>query len=358
VGAEEREGGGVKVVAAGVGAALVLFLGCFGLAPTILTSVPFATDEQRALYDEVVKERYLDIPGSVLLAVDTVRYHQDFSQVDRAAVQQTADLFAACADFQPILRRVTGRGERIPIRVPRSGEVFYGMPIRPPGAAVRFVDGQGQVYETGSSVTPGDYWLEVEAPSETAHWEIRLHLDLVGCGQQEISDVLDRLGLQGDDRAMVYHLIAMHLPEQENYGHITPGPFLWPVSDVWPITSYFGERLDPVTGEWRLHTGVDIGAPQDTPAQAATAGVVIYAARDGNYGNVVRIAHGDGVTTAYGHLRTTLVSVGQHVTKGQSIGLVGSTGKSTGPHLHFEWIEEGSFLDPLTVYQWTPEQTR
>jgi hypothetical protein len=357
MGAEEREGGGVKAASAAVGAILVLFLGCFGLAPTVLTSVPFAADDQRTLYDEVVREHYLDIPGSVLLAVDTVRYHQDFSRVDRAAVQQTADLFAACADFQPILRRATGRGERIPIHVPRSGEVVYGMPIRPPGATVRFVDGQGQVYETGAAVTPGDYWLEVEAPDENSHWEARLHLDLVGCGQQEISDVLDRLDLQGDDRAMVYHLIAMYLPEQENYGRIAPGPFLWPVRDVWPITSYFGERLDPVTGEWRVHTGVDIGAPLDTPVQAATDGVVIYAARDGNYGNVVRIAHGDGVTTVYAHLRTIQVTEGQHVTKGESVGLVGSTGKSTGPHLHFEWIVNGSFVDPLTVYQWTPEQT-
>ena|GEM_PF-2423433 len=345
----------MKAVVAAAGALCLLILGIFGVGNTVLTSVPFADDEQRAMYDDVVREYRLTIPGSVLLAVDTVRFHQDFAWVGLETVRQTAELFSACGAFDPLIVEGRGKGRRVAFRVPRSGEVEFG--AYPEGVTAELTDAEGRSYANHSTLAAGDYWIEVTAPSESTRYESRVYLDLVPCGQQEISDVLDRLGLVGDDRAMVYHLIAMYLPKEENYGHIMPGPFVWPVADTWPITSPFGERLDPVTGEWRVHTGVDIGVPEGKAVHVATDGVVVLAGWDGNYGNAVRVAHGDGVTTVYGHLKTVLVTVGQHVGKGDSVGLVGSTGKSTGPHLHFEWRVNGEPIDPLTVYHWTPEET-
>lgn len=96
-----------------------------------------------------------------------------------------------------------------------------------------------------------------------------------------------------------------------------------------------------------LHPGIDIGAAMGTPIRAAAAGTVIVAAYSGGYGNLVVIDHGNGLATAYAHQSQIAVSVGQQVAQGQLIGYVGSTGFSTGPHLHFEVRVNGSPVDPM-----------
>jgi len=118
----------------------------------------------------------------------------------------------------------------------------------------------------------------------------------------------------------------------------------WPAAG--PVTSNFGWRLHPIYGAWRFHAGVDIGADYDTPIYAAGDGVIISADWLGGYGNAVMIDHGGGVVTLYGHCASLAVSYGQHVTKGQLIAYVGSTGNSTGPHLHFEVRQDGVSVDP------------
>ena len=113
------------------------------------------------------------------------------------------------------------------------------------------------------------------------------------------------------------------------------------------ITSSFGMRVHPVTGVYKLHTGIDIPATTGTPIRAAESGQVITASYQGAYGNCVIIDHGNGYSTLYGHQSSIAVSVGDTVTRGQTIGYVGSTGYSTGPHLHFEIRVNGSPQDPL-----------
>ncbi|BAP89483.1 putative peptidase [Burkholderiales bacterium GJ-E10] len=102
------------------------------------------------------------------------------------------------------------------------------------------------------------------------------------------------------------------------------------------IGSGYGERLDPFTGRWSLHPGIDFDAPKGTPILAAAGGVVVRAQRTPDYGNMVEIDHGNGLSTLYGHASRLDVKVGDIVRKGQEIAEVGSTGRSTGPHLHFE----------------------
>lgn len=129
----------------------------------------------------------------------------------------------------------------------------------------------------------------------------------------------------------------------------TGGDMLWPVAiSGTVITSEFGIREHPIQGVVKQHTGLDIGgAPLGTPVIAAADGVVSYSGWLGGYGNCVMINHGDGVVTLYGHGNKVLTSVGANVKAGDVIMEVGSTGNSTGPHLHFEVRENGTCVNPL-----------
>jgi murein DD-endopeptidase MepM/ murein hydrolase activator NlpD len=113
------------------------------------------------------------------------------------------------------------------------------------------------------------------------------------------------------------------------------------------ITSGFGYRIHPIFHLRRLHTGVDFDCNLGDPIRAAAPGTVIEAGWRGGYGKCVIIDHGGGIATLYAHQSTILVSIGQEVARGQVIGKVGSTGYSTGPHLHFEVRVNGSPVDPM-----------
>jgi len=123
-----------------------------------------------------------------------------------------------------------------------------------------------------------------------------------------------------------------------------PSSFGWPVSG--PITSPFGMRSDPFGRGFTMHTGLDIGAPMGATITAAAAGHVIFADWYGGYGKAIIIDHGGKTVTLYGHCSQWFVSKGQDVQRGQAIGAIGSTGNSTGPHLHFEVRVNGVPVDP------------
>lgn len=122
------------------------------------------------------------------------------------------------------------------------------------------------------------------------------------------------------------------------------GMFSWPVTGT--ITSPFGWRSNPFGGSPEFHQGLDIAAPTGTTVTAAASGTVIMAQWYGGYGNYILIDHGGGFSTGYGHLSAIYVTSGQVVKRGQAIGAVGSTGQSTGPHLHFEIRINGKPVDP------------
>lgn len=126
----------------------------------------------------------------------------------------------------------------------------------------------------------------------------------------------------------------------------TRGMLLLPVPSA-RVSSSFGPRVHPIFGDVRVHTGVDFAAPNGTPIAAAGAGVVVVAGPQGGYGNVVVIDHGNALATMYAHQSRVAVVVGQRVAAGETIGAVGSTGNSTGPHGHFEVRVSGTPVDPL-----------
>ena len=119
-----------------------------------------------------------------------------------------------------------------------------------------------------------------------------------------------------------------------------------PVDGDVDMSSPFGMRLDPFLGRPAIHTGVDLRGEIGEPARATATGKVTIAGWDGGYGNMVEIDHGNGLATRYGHLSKILVKVGQFVRIGETVGLIGSTGRSTGPHLHYETRINGEAVDP------------
>ena len=140
------------------------------------------------------------------------------------------------------------------------------------------------------------------------------------------------------------------------------GIFEWPLPGDFSITSPFGYRTDPITGEVSFHDGVDIAAPEGTAILAAADGVVVTANRTdswgGSYGYYVKIRHDETYETLYAHCSEVLVKAGQEVEQGDVIALVGSTGNSTGNHLHFEVREGGSKVDAMGFFQKVTKQSK
>lgn len=125
---------------------------------------------------------------------------------------------------------------------------------------------------------------------------------------------------------------------------VTTTPSIWPVTGS--VTSGFGWRISPFGDGNELHAGIDIASPAGTPVVATADGQVILSGSFGGYGNAIQIDHGSGITTIYGHNSELAVGVGHMVKKGQIIAYVGSTGKSTGPHVHYEVRVNDTAVDP------------
>lgn len=130
-------------------------------------------------------------------------------------------------------------------------------------------------------------------------------------------------------------------------------PSEWPTAGT--LTSGYGWRRNPFGVRWRHHTGIDLGGERGDPVWSSGPGTVLRAGRSEGFGRVVEVDHGYGITTLYGHLARAAVSTGQRVRRGQRLGLVGTTGRSTGPHLHFEIRLDGHPVDPLDyLAPWRP----
>lgn len=162
-----------------------------------------------------------------------------------------------------------------------------------------------------------------------------------------LSQALDQLGLVERSVELVHHAWSRQQARLEGL------PLALPVQSEFLLSSTFGIRSDPMTHLPSMHEGLDFVAPVGTPILATAAGEVIQARFNGAYGNMVEVAHADGFVTRYAHLQTMLVQPGQTVRAGERLGLLGNSGRSTGPHLHYEVVYRGQAMHPLkAVHAW------
>ena len=164
-------------------------------------------------------------------------------------------------------------------------------------------------------------------------------------GSPDLSSMLDVLSKQIKDRERQLSVLEGIISTRNLRRQILPGGR--PVMQGW-ISSYFGARTDPFTGRNAFHRGIDFAAPAGSEVVAVAAGVVTYAKERFGYGRTVEINHGNGYVTRYAHNENLKVKAGDTVKKGDPIALIGSTGRSTGPHLHFEGLSQGRAVDPMS----------
>lgn len=136
---------------------------------------------------------------------------------------------------------------------------------------------------------------------------------------------------------------------QRQYQWLSQLPTATPIANRIGLSSNYGSRIDPITKQMAQHPGIDFSAPPGTPILATGNGTVIRAESDHAYGQFIEVKHTDGFVTKYAHARKILVAQGETVTRGQAIGEVGNTGRSTGPHLHYEVSFNGSLINPMQV---------
>jgi murein DD-endopeptidase MepM/ murein hydrolase activator NlpD len=168
-------------------------------------------------------------------------------------------------------------------------------------------------------------------------------------GAPDVVVSLDRLGYEIDRQRERLMALESLLLDRKLSAAITPSG--WPVEGGGWVSSGFGMRADPFTGATSYHEGMDIAARFGTPILAMGDGVISHAGERVGYGQLVEVTHESGLTTRYAHISAALVKVGDRVTKGQAIAKVGSSGRSTGPHLHFEVVKDGGAVNPAGYLQ-------
>lgn len=178
--------------------------------------------------------------------------------------------------------------------------------------------------------------------SESVNQHFPLGIDINKLVFRSVFDRVQSIGNQANHNALNLQRLLSELSQHRSL--ISSVPSVKPVQG-W-ITSGYGPRISPFTGERSYHRGIDFASPIGTPVYAPADGVVIFAGAKSGYGNFVMVAHGYGVVSRYGHNAQNMVQAGQRIKRGEQIATVGMTGRTTGPHLHYEVVVNGRNVDP------------
>jgi len=264
-----------------------------------------------------------------------------------SAREQTAAFSSAVDDLKKRLMAMKEVNQRLRVMlgidVPKPGDMVNGrggedLPISEEGAT-----SDGTVTETGEHITSGDQQSqEIGSHQESAASTGVESTQDNGQAVALVKESLEWLSKEATVQEEILSELSQAAEQRSSRWAATPS--IWPVRG-W-VTSGFGPRISPFTEKPGWHDGLDIGAAPNSPVQAPAQGRVSLAGFDPKLGNIVKLDHGFGIETLYGHLAKSLVKEGQRVNRGDIVGLVGSTGLSTGPHLHYMVKVNGQALDP------------
>jgi murein DD-endopeptidase MepM/ murein hydrolase activator NlpD len=261
-------------------------------------------------------------------------------QTDLIGVIFSAESFESMLDQVDYVKQIGEQDRKIAAEVRASRNQVQIERLRTKKArASMFAETQAIAVRTQQKRLVKEQLVSNRSSLASAREQKRVSLDSLTAQERSEAEEIDALQAQSAAVAAKIQAAQAQSASSGAAPSANPGGYMWPVSG--PVTSPFGWRWG------RMHEGIDIAVPSGTPVHASAAGTVIYASWMEGYGNFVIVDHGGGIATAYGHNTSVAVAVGQSVAQGQVIAYSGSTGHSTGPHVHFEVRVNGQAVDPL-----------
>lgn len=304
-------------------------------------------NEQLALMEDLVKQKEEDVKATAAKEEEQLeRYRMRVRAMEENSGQSILDIIVSSSNFSQALAAVDDMGAIMESDRELQEEYL--------AAREETQKAKAELEEAMEALEARRRKFRLE--KTRLEQEVREAYELIAGLQNDIDRAVEEyeINAAAEDEMIAYfdELSKQFAQEQEEAlrSALANGTFIWPVPDCTLLTSRFGYRMHPILGYERFHAGVDIGAKAGDTIIASDGGTVAVAEYSDSYGNYVLINHGNGYTTLYAHMSSMAVEAGQAVEQGDTLGYVGSTGWSTGPHLHFEIRYNDEKTDPEAYF--------
>lgn len=304
-------------------------------------------NEQLALMEDLVKQKEEDVKAAAAKEEEQLeRYRMRVRAMEENSGQSILDIIVSSSNFSQALAAVDDMGAIMESDRELQEEYL--------AAREETQKAKAELEEAMEDLEARRREFRLE--KTRLEQEVREAYELIAGLQNDIDRAAEEyeINAAAEDEMIAYfdELSKQFAQEQEEAlrSALANGTFIWPVPDCTLLTSRFGYRIHPILGYERFHAGVDIGAKAGDTIIASDGGTVAVAEYSDSYGNYVLINHGNGYTTLYAHMSSMAVEAGQAVEQGDTLGYVGSTGWSTGPHLHFEIRYNDEKTDPEAYF--------
>lgn len=304
-------------------------------------------NEQLALMEDLVKQKEEDVKAAAAKEEEQLeRYRMRVRAMEENSGQSILDIIVSSSNFSQALAAVDDMGAIMESDRELQEEYL--------AAREETQKAKAELEEAMEALEARRREFRLE--KTRLEQEVREAYELIAGLQNDIDRAVEEyeINAAAEDEMIAYFdkLSKQFAQEQEEAlrSALANGTFIWPVPDCTLLTSRFGYRMHPILGYERFHAGVDIGAKAEDTIIASDGGTVAVAEYSDSYGNYVLINHGNGYTTLYAHMSSMAVEAGQAVEQGDTLGYVGSTGWSTGPHLHFEIRYNDEKTDPEAYF--------
>lgn len=307
----------------------------------------YLINEQLALMEDLVKQKEEDVKAAAAKEEEQLeRYRMRVRAMEENSGQSILDIIVSSSNFSQALAAVDDMGAIMESDRELQEEYL--------AAREETQKAKAELEEAMEALEARRREFRLE--KTRLEQEVREAYELIAGLQNDIDRAVEEyeINAAAEDEMIAYfdELSKQFAQEQEEAlrSALANGTFIWPVPDCTLLTSRFGYRMHPILGYERFHAGVDIGAKAGDTIIASDGGTVAVAEYSDSYGNYVLINHGNGYTTLYAHMSSMAVEAGQAVEQGDTLGYVGSTGWSTGPHLHFEIRYNDEKTDPEAYF--------